>query len=153
MEPIYDINTYEPRKGIGYLVNRVRTELLAALDRELAADADLAPLEVTAAQYLVLTHLAAGDLESTSQLCKQVSYDPGAMTRMLDRLEANGLVRRSRCPYDRRLVNLVLTSEGEAAVPKMRAVSVKVLNRFLGGFTQEEMQVFEGFLNRMIANG
>ena len=153
MEDNYDIETYEPRKGIGHLISRVKTDLLAAIDRELAEDPDLAPLEVTAAQYIVLTSLAMGDLESTAQLCKQVSYDPGAMTRMLDRLESKGLVRRSRCPDDRRLVNLVLTTEGESAVPKMRAVSVRVLNRFLVGFNKDEVRLFESFLNRMIANG
>jgi len=32
---IYDSETYQPRKGVGYLLSRVRAEMLAALDREL----------------------------------------------------------------------------------------------------------------------
>ena len=38
MGDIYDFETYEPRKGVGHLLHRVRTEMLAAVDREMAAD-------------------------------------------------------------------------------------------------------------------
>jgi DNA-binding MarR family transcriptional regulator len=152
MTAIYDVEDYDPRKSVGYLVNRVRSEVLSALDHEFATDTEIAPLEVTAAQYIILSGLLQRDTDSTSRLCKEMSYDPGAMTRMVDRLEAKGLVVRKRCPDDRRLVNIELTEAGRAAVPKMRACSVAVLNRLLRGFSPEEVQQFEGFLNRMVSN-
>ena len=152
MKPVYDVASFEPRKGVGYLMHRVRSEMLTALDLELAQDATLAALEVTAAQFVILVNLADRDTDSTSRLCKEVSYDPGAMTRMVDRLEAKGLIQRHRCPDDRRLVNLELTDAGHAAVPRMRACSVAVLNRFLRGFSKDEARELEGFLVRMIEN-
>jgi len=79
-----------------------------------------------------------GIAKSASDLCKGISYDAGAMTRMIDRLEEKGLLRRSRDPGDRRLVNLELTEKGSASLPRMRDVSMKVLNRFLQGFTKAE---------------
>ncbi|HEV7447326.1 MAG TPA: MarR family transcriptional regulator, partial [Steroidobacteraceae bacterium] len=138
MGDIYDSATYEPRKGIGHLLHRVRTEILAAVDRELAADEQLAAMEVTSAQFIILATLSMGLAKSASDLCKGISYDAGAMTRMIDRLEEKGLLRRSRDPGDRRLVNLELTEKGNAALPRMRDVSMKVLNRFLQGFTKVE---------------
>ncbi len=57
---------------------------------------------------------------------------------MLDRLEAKGLVRRTRSPDDRRLVNLELTQAGKAAYPRLREISMRVLNRSLRDFTQDE---------------
>ena len=81
-----------------------------------------------------------------------MSYDAGAMTRMIARLEEKGLIRRSRCPNDRRLINLELTEQGQAAMPRMRNVSVRVLNRFLQGFTKAEARQLEGFLTRMLEN-
>lgn len=152
VDPVYDLSAGAQGKGIGFLVDRARTEILAAVDRELAKSPDLVELEITAAQYLILKGLAYGDSESTSRLCKQMSYDPGAMTRMVDRLEAKGLVRRVRCPDDRRVVNLELTEDGQAAMPKMKACAIAVMNRFLRDFSNDEVRQLEGLLTRLIQN-
>ena len=152
MGDIYDTETYEPRKGVGHLLNRVRGEMLAAVDRELAADEQLSVLEVTAAQFVIIANLGLGGVKSASDLCKGISYDAGAMTRMIDRLEEKGLLRRSRDAGDRRLVNLELTEKGNQALPRMRELSMKVVNRFLQGFTKAEARQLEGFLSRMLEN-
>jgi DNA-binding MarR family transcriptional regulator len=152
MGDIYDTATYEPRKGIGHLMHRVRTEMLAAVDRELAADEQLAAMEVTSAQFIIMAALSMGTAKSASDLCKGMSYDAGAMTRMIDRLEEKDLLRRSRDPGDRRLVNLELTEKGSAALPRMRDISMRVLNRFLQGFTKAEARQLESFLTRMLEN-
>jgi DNA-binding MarR family transcriptional regulator len=142
---IYDPKTFDPKTGIGGLVARVRVKLFEALDEELA------PLDITAAQYVILVNLAHG-VDSASGLCKGVSYDPGAMTRMIDRLERKGLVRRVRSPEDRRVVNLALTEEGKAVYPKLVASAAAVTNRRLRGFTKAEAQQLERLLQRMLAN-
>lgn len=153
MGDIYDSGTYQPLKGIGALLTRVKVEMLAAIDRELASDKRLAPLELSAAQWVIIANLAGPEgPKSAADLCKGISYDAGAMTRMLDRLEAKGLIRRSRSAQDRRLMNLELTEEGRAAYPRMREVSLTVANRFLHGFTKSEARALEGFLGRMLDN-
>jgi DNA-binding MarR family transcriptional regulator len=152
MADIYDAETYEPRKGVGHLLHRVRTELLASVDRELAADEQLAAMEVTSAQFVIMASLSLGGVKSASDLCKGMSYDAGAMTRMIDRLEEKGLLRRSRDQGDRRLVNLELTEKGVAAMPRMRLCAMRVLNRFLQGFSKAEARQLEGFLTRMLEN-
>lgn len=153
MTEIYDIETYQPRKGVGHLINRVRSEMLAALDRELDVDRRLGPLGLSAAQFIVIAQLATSDTpRSASDLCKGISYDAGAMTRMLDRLQSKGLLQRSRCSDDRRMVHLVLTDEGRAVFPRMREISMTVANRFLRGFTKSEARQLEGFLHRMLEN-
>jgi DNA-binding MarR family transcriptional regulator len=132
---------------------RVRAAHMNALDEMLANDPDLAPLEVSAAQYIVISVLAKSKcVDSATQLCRDLSYDAGAMTRMVDRLEAKGLISRRRCPDDRRLVKLELTAAGLAALPKMRECSVRVLNHFLKGFAPAEARQLEGFLARMLHN-
>jgi len=154
MSDIYDSTSFQPGRHIGALVSRIKIEMLAALDRELAQDKRLAPLEMSAAQYIIVANLAAGPGEpkSAADLCKVISYDAGAMTRMLDRLEAKGLIRRTRSSEDRRLMNLELTEEGRAAYPRMREISMANANRFLRGFTKAEARQLEGFLNRMLDN-
>jgi DNA-binding MarR family transcriptional regulator len=150
---VYSLDTYEPRRGLGHLIGRARTQLLAAIDMELARDELLRPLEVTAAQLIVIVNLAGRECAtSASELCKGISYDAGAMTRMLDRLEAKGLVRRTRSPDDRRLVNLELTEAGQAAYPRLREVSMRVLNHSLRDFTQDEARTLESLLQRLARN-
>jgi DNA-binding MarR family transcriptional regulator len=150
---VYSLDTYEPKRGLGHIIGRVRAQLLAAIDAELARDEFLAPLEVTSAQLIVIVNLAGREgATSASELCKGISYDAGAMTRMLDRLEAKGLVRRTRSPDDRRLVNLELTQAGKAAYPRLREISMRVLNRSLCDFSSDEARALENLLVRVGQN-
>ncbi|HEV2700893.1 MAG TPA: MarR family transcriptional regulator [Steroidobacteraceae bacterium] len=153
MADVYSLETYEPKRGLGHIIGRVRALLLAAIDAELARDEFLAPLEVTSAQLIVIVNLAGRECAtSASELCKGISYDAGAMTRMLDRLEAKGLVRRTRSPDDRRLVNLELTQAGKAAYPRLREISMRILNRSLRDFTRTEAKSLEDLLLRLANN-
>ncbi len=142
---IYDAKTFVPGRCVGPLIGRVRVELIEALDKALE------PLNVTAAQFVVISTLASG-AESASQICRGISYDAGAMTRMIDRLEQRGLIRRVRVADDRRTLKLELTDEGKALHPKMKAASMAVINRFVHGFTKAEVSQLENFLNRMLEN-
>ncbi len=153
MGDIYDVATYQPKKSVGALLSRVRVEMLAALDKDLAADKRLASLELSAAQLIIIANLAgAEEPKSASDLCKGISYDAGAMTRMLDRLETKGLIRRTRSAQDRRLMHLELTDQGREAYPRMREISMAVANRFLRGFTKSEARQLESLLARMLEN-
>lgn len=151
---VYEAESYEPRVSLGHLLNRARDGLTGALDREFAADPELAPWELSFPQLKIIASIVA-DAEarkSASDLCKSISYDAGAMTRMIDRLESKGLIRRQRCTNDRRLVYLELTEAGRAVWPRMKEVARRTLNRSLRGFTRAEARLFESFLNRMIEN-
>jgi MarR family transcriptional regulator, multiple antibiotic resistance protein MarR len=145
MTPIYDPKTFDPKTGIGGLLSRVKMRMFEELDHELER------FDITAAQYVILVGLASG-VDSTSGLCKGVSYDPGAMTRMIDRLEKKGLVRRVRSPEDRRVVKLELSDEGKMVYPKLIATASEVANRRLEGFTKAEVSELEGYLQRMLTN-
>jgi DNA-binding MarR family transcriptional regulator len=81
----------------------------------------LEPYDITPQQYNVLRILrGAGErglptLEIGERMIEQA---PG-ITRLLDRLEAKTLVRRERCPHDRRQVLCWLTSEGRELVQRL----------------------------------
>ena len=143
---IYDAKSFEPQRSIGRALGRVKAAMSDALDQELA------PFGITAAQLVIMISLATGEADSASSLCRGISYDPGAMTRMVDRLEQKGFIRRTQLPDDRRKVGLELTAEGEAAYPKLRAALVAVQNRFLRGFTKSEVRQLQHFLQRMLGN-
>jgi DNA-binding MarR family transcriptional regulator len=74
------------------------------------------------------------------------------MTRLLDRLESKGIVRRVRDPEDRRTIQLELTDSGKALYPKIISAMVDVNNSLLRGFSRDEVSQLEGYLRRMLAN-
>lgn len=126
--------------------------MLAAIERALALDEQLAPLEITAAQFAIVAVLGTGASKSASELCSEISYDAGAMTRMIDRLEDKGLVRRRRDPNDRRLMKLELAEQAVAAIPRIRGVAARAVSEFLRGFSPGEVGKLKELLARMLDN-
>ena len=74
----------------------------------------LSPHGLTYPQYLVLTLLWTQDGRSVTEIGQPLFLDSGTLTPMLRRLEASGLVRRSRDPRDERQVRVWLTVDGAA---------------------------------------
>ena len=143
---VADRTSVQAKHGIIRLINRVRVELIDALDRELAQ------FDISAAQLIVLASVANGEADCASGLCKSISYDPGAMTRMIDRLQQKGLVRRVPNAEDRRAMNLELTAAGRALYPQLTAAKENVQAQFLRGFGPSDVRLLEKFLNRMLEN-
>ena len=152
MGDIYTPENFAVSRSVFRLISRIKTEAFAAMDEALASDPEISALEVSAAQYVIIVTLAEQEANSSAQLCKSFSYDPGAMTRMVDRLEAKGLVLRRRRTDDRRQIDLELTEAGKALYPKMKLLSMQCQNRFLQGFSKAEVRELEGYLGRILAN-
>jgi DNA-binding MarR family transcriptional regulator len=133
--------------AIGPLIARVRSVLLSKLDGELQ------PFGMTGMQFAILKNLADGSVGTSADLCRLMHYDAGSMTRLLDRLEQKGLIRRERSEDDRRVVSLRVTSAGRAVLPRLRDSAASVTQRMLTGFTALEINHLRSFLERMIDNG
>jgi DNA-binding MarR family transcriptional regulator len=144
--PPADATSVPPKHGIIRLINRVRVEMIDALDRELSK------YDISAPQLIVLAYVANKEADSAAALCKSISYDPGAMTRMIDRLQEKGLIRRTPNPGDRRATNLELTAAGSALYPQLLAAKETVQAQFLRGFSKNEVHVLDSLLNRMLKN-
>jgi len=149
---IYDSKTMDLRDSIAGLAFQLRLVLVAALDRELGADPDAAAFEVTAAQFSILVHVLKRNVQSACELCEQLDYDRGAMSRMIDRLESKGLIRRVPLAHTRRGFALEVTAEGKAVFPKMEECASRVLNRMLRGVTRSQVRTAEKVLRQMLAN-
>jgi DNA-binding MarR family transcriptional regulator len=101
---------------------------------------------------VVIANLLKGHANSACELCKFMDYDRGAMSRMIDRLESKGLIKRVALAHTRRTVALEVTEAGKAAFPKMQACLTRVVNRLLKGVTKTQVQEMEKTLKRMLAN-
>lgn len=142
----YAGETYDMAESMGHLL----FHLVMNLKREV--DDRMTELDLTDAQWKPLWMLKCGRADTAFELAREMNIDAGAMTRMLDRLAAKGLIERVRSETDRRVVHLRLTPEGHAAADRIPHVLADVNNDFLRGFSKAEWQQLKEFLQRLRAN-
>ena len=144
---LYQADEYCAEASVAYMMRRVMTSIGQAVDRRLET------LDLTNAQWVPLLKLHLGSAGTVAELARECGGDAGAMTRMLDRLEAKGLLKRVRSTEDRRVVNLELTDDGVQAARQIPAVLCEVQNEHLAGFSKTEWQALKTYLGRMLDNG
>jgi DNA-binding MarR family transcriptional regulator len=145
-QAFYRPDNYDPEQSVAYLMRRILGAASAEIERELE------PSGLTNAQWVPLLKLSMGSASTVAELARGCQLDTGGMTRLLDRLESKGLVRRVRSSEDRRVVNLELTDEGRAAAKTIPAVLCGVQNAHMRGFTLQEWQTLKALLRRILDN-
>lgn len=134
------------KDSVAHLIVQIRQKVVESVESELT------PLGLTHAQFVVLVQLANGMAGTPAEFCRLLDYDSGAMTRLLDRIEEKGIIRRVRSTEDRRSVGLELTDKGRKLYPRIVPLVLGVNNRLLQGFSKSETRMLEEFLHRMLAN-
>ncbi len=96
--------------------------------------------EITLQQYNVLRILrGAGDVGlPTLEIGSRMIEESPGITRLIDRLEAKGWVRRERCPHDRRQVLCWITPEGLALLASLDGPMGDADDRALSMLSDEE---------------
>lgn len=145
--PFESVRHYDPEQSVGYLVKQAHASLQRTVDAEMTA------LDLTAMQWGPLMLLAMGRGETAAELARSGCSDTGAMTRMLDRLESKGLIRRVRSAQDRRVIKLELTEEGMRVIEQIPARLHHAADLHTRDFSDQELQQLKSLLRRMIANG
>jgi DNA-binding MarR family transcriptional regulator len=84
-----------------------------------------------------------------SELSRMLLVSNGNATAVVDRLEADGFVRRSPSDTDRRTVFAALTPEGLAQFEVYAAEHEAEVNRIFGGLTEAELDQLSDLLKRM----
>jgi DNA-binding MarR family transcriptional regulator len=129
----------------GSLLHQVAREISTHLDRRFAL------LGLTTQQAALLLNASGGGM-SPGQLMDAVGTDTAGMTKLLDRLEDKGLVRRCPNPADRRSVLIEATERGLALAPGLAPVFGEVTQQLFEGFTDDELTTLASFLRRMGGN-
>lgn len=113
----------------------------------------LKPFNLTPSQYNVLRILrgAGPDGLPCSEISERmIARDPD-VTRLLDRMEAKDLVKRSRDQRDRRVVTTTITDAGLAVVNEIAGNEV-LEEQLLHDFSPEELDTFNALLEKARAN-
>ena len=117
------------------LANELRP-LLLHLNRHLRRE--LGPLRVTAGQAALLHAIKVNPGAGVRQLAEREGVSPPWVTAALDRLESDGLVRRTRSAADRRRVVLEVTDAGLRVLRAARRRRTAWLSARLGKLDDDE---------------
>lgn len=132
---------------LGLLIRQVRDGIWAQMERELVQ----AGHDLTFSQYIAIKKLAGGTA-SVTDLARAAELNPGAMTRLLDKLEAKGLVARVADPSDRRALHIHLTEAGMAIWRDVDQCGARVRERAMSGMSDSEREYLTRLLERVRDN-
>src|SRR3954453_6212632 len=127
---------------------RVHSALVKQLDAELSSAHKL-PLS----SYEVLLNLesAPNHKRRMAELADSVLLSRSGMTRLVDRLERDGLLMRDTCSDDGRGCFAVLTEKGAEVLSEARPTHLDgVRERFLVHFSEDELRLFADAWERVL---
>jgi DNA-binding MarR family transcriptional regulator len=108
------------------------------------AAALIEPHGITLQQFNVLRILrgAGGEGLPTLEVAERMIEQTPGVTRLLDRLEAKDLVRRQRCPKDRRQHLCWITDKGLALLEKLDTVTAGAHEESMKGLRHKDRPAF-----------
>lgn len=116
-----------PKASRGHLGRQLSFALYGAANRMIRQHRPiLDPLGLTFPQYLVVLALLDGAPLPVGALGARLDMDTGTITPLVKRLEAIGMVTRTRDVDDERRVFVDLTDRGRALEPEIRGVTDQI---------------------------
>ncbi len=133
--PFYTKAEFGPDCSLGFQARRIHQSVQATLEALFADEG----LSVT--QWSALVSIWFGRASTSADLSRDLAHDKGATTRLVDTLEQQGWVTRTRGTDDRRVVNLMLTAEGAAVTQRCRDLAVEYWNAALVDWDRSEVEM------------
>lgn len=128
---------------------------LAQLSRSWRAELDrrLAGLGLSQARWLVLLHLGRfAELPTQRELAQSVGVEGPTLARLLDSLEAQGLVSRQSVPEDRRAKKIALCPPAKPLIEKIEAISTQVREELFAGIDEDDLRRCQQVHARILGN-
>jgi DNA-binding MarR family transcriptional regulator len=135
----------EQRHGIETVVRQRLSRLLplVAQDVKTVVDRELAIFGLTTQQAQVLGWLYGHGAEAPTRLAPAIGTDPPGMTRLIDRLESKGLVRRTVSPSDGRARRIELTARGRGLAPRIVQTAESLQREIFGVLSATEAETLK----------
>ena len=133
--------------SLGLLFRHLRDAMWAQMERELVR----AGHDLTFSQFVTIKKLAGG-IASVTDLARAAELNPGAMTRLLDKLEGMGVLERVADPMDRRALHVHLTPAGVAIWKDINECAARVRARALANMSETEQAELTRLLTQVRDN-
>lgn len=114
-------------------------------------DEHLRPIGQSSARMEALSAIMnSPEPSSQVDIARRLRIEGPTLTRMIDALSKDGLVKRNPAPDDRRTKHLSLTEQGYAALADIFAITDEMRTNLLEGMSEEEMVVLTKALHKML---
>ncbi len=133
-------------RNFGFLMHDIARLMRTSYDRRVKR------FGLTRSQWWVITNLYRNDGLTQSELAETLDIERASLGRLLDRLEANGWVRREPCSRDRRAKRVRLANEVGPVMREMRAIAAGLRHDAMSGFTPDEQEEFVDVLLAIKSN-
>ena len=117
-----------------------------------AFDRRAVTLGVTRAQWKVLFRLSRSPGLRQVELAEKLDIEPITLSRIVDRLEEAGLVRREADPTDRRAWRLELTDKAQPLISKLRKLADGLIEEAFDGLDDGELALMRAKLTKIREN-
>jgi len=142
---------YPPERiedGLGFLAN----QLSFALRQNVGRECEAAGYKATPEGLGILFLLSRQDGLTQSQISEFLAKDKAAITRLLNALEKEGLVKRDHDREDRRIVRSHLTAKGERGIEEILPAFKSFFGAVFEGVDPDEFDIARKVLRQIIAN-
>lgn len=144
VDPNTELDDLQVRAWRAFLVGHA--QVVRLLEADLIATSHLLLAEF---DVLFQLGLAENHRLRMNELANMVVLSRAGMTRLIDRLVADGLVARLKCDSDARGAYAVLTERGHARLAEARPGHFAAVRRvFLTAFTRPELEALAGLMER-----
>ncbi|WP_461205270.1 MarR family winged helix-turn-helix transcriptional regulator [Clostridium sp. DL1XJH146] len=129
-----------------FITNKVAKKLGDSFNEKLVSEGS------TRVQWLVMYNLNIFDKINQRELADKMDLKASTIVRLIDRMEKEELVERTKDNEDRRVTYLSLTEKGQERIKKLMPIAEEVSLVFSKGISKEEFQVFYKVLDIMAKN-
>lgn len=129
-------------KRLFFLLNKAQKKLFRHLDRRCEAELDTSATQLAALLYI---QRSPGCLQKT--LAEDLDLNKSAITGLINRMAANGLVRREIPAHDSRAVALYPTESGSQKVARVKPMIARLNQIYSDAFSEQELATIYRFLN------
>lgn len=112
----------------------------------------IADIGLSVGQPKILSFLTRHNGCMQKDLATLCDIEPATISRLLDKMEADGLITRTAVEGNKRAVSISLTEQGRACQELVCALRSHMEEVELKGFTDEEKMLFAQFLSRLYLN-
>jgi DNA-binding MarR family transcriptional regulator len=112
----------------------------------------LKPFGLNLSEWRVCASLLYVPHQTLSELSVHATSDISALSRIIDRLESQELVKREKSATDGRSIRIALTSKGEELALRIVPVAQQHESVILTGFTTSDVQVLRTMLLKLYEN-
>ncbi len=136
----------------GELYSVINGMASTAVARRLQKNFRNAGLEITIEQWSILYHLWKEDCLSQQQLCNRTFRDKPSITRLIDNLEKQHLVKRMPSESDKRINLVCLTDNAKVLQEQTINLAHQTMNEALIGVEKDDIEVVKLVFQKVYDN-